>query len=208
MLGRPSSRRLRDDSGYMLSSTVSFRSAPPRRRRTTRRMVVTTASGDGEASASDADDHDDDDHEDEPEVLDSAAARRSWSFRDLEGVMLGVSKPLVRLGGEVYKWASASFDEHFDDDDDEFYKHAYAGVTTRSTYAYLNYDDDDDDDDDDDEEEEEHAVEDENTAVVEGEEEREGAFAAAESAAATWASVHDLDPLLGGKKRQEDEALG
>ena len=40
---------------------------------------------------------------------DDPAARRTWSFGNLEGVMLGVSRPLVRLGGEVYnRWASAS----------------------------------------------------------------------------------------------------
>jgi hypothetical protein len=33
-----------------------------------------------------------------------------WSFKDLEGVMLGVSRPLIAWGGEIYKWAARDLD--------------------------------------------------------------------------------------------------
>ena len=68
----------------------------------------------------------------------AGSARRGWSFGtldDLNGVMLGMSKPLVRLHSEVARWASASFDS--DDEDDEENDDEMGHVSTwSSVYEY------------------------------------------------------------------------
>ena len=57
-----------------------------------------------------------------PAAAGETARRRAalpWSFKDLEGVMLGVSRPLIAWGGEIYKWASRDLADDLDGLDEE-----------------------------------------------------------------------------------------
>ena len=111
--------------GTTRSSRTHLRAVQPPEESSPSTQVDENPSNDAELNDSfDSDTFDEDAFDDIPVGdtvdMDEAVGRVrgcSWSLRNLEGVMVGASRPLRNITDEVTRWAGASFD-----DDDKFYK--------------------------------------------------------------------------------------